>query len=252
LAKIMFGDPCRRAIAARQWKAVPDVMLQARGDVISARDIVAFETADERRPHHTREIRIFAKRFPKSWPCLVASDIEHWRKTPCNSCRASFHRRDLGGTTHQDRIPRRSHPDLLRKKRRALDVIRAMDRIDAVDHWDLQTRSRRGLLDRPDDPVPMIERDRLIVDVQDRTYAVFDNRLLKLRVVDLYVLIVAACDHVDRQLRHLSDLFFDRHPPKQSFDLSRGVRPKRSSRNFAKDRVAVDNIGLSERRRHQR
>src|SRR5262245_55937090 len=102
-------------------------MLQARRYVLSALEIVSLQTTHERRSHHAREIWIFTECLPESWPHLIPSDIEHRRKTPCDSRRTCLHRGDLGRAFHQRGVPGRGHTDLLREKRRALNVIRTVD-----------------------------------------------------------------------------------------------------------------------------
>src|SRR4051812_21581932 len=116
-------------------------MLETRSDMIWRRDIVAFQSADECRAQDFRQIRVLAERLPEARPEGLAANVQDGRETPQDSGGARLTGCDLGPALHQFGIPGRGHTDLLRKERRALHVVRAVNGINAVKDGNLQTRS---------------------------------------------------------------------------------------------------------------
>src|SRR6476661_4699871 len=92
---MVLRDQRRRAVTAANRVAVPDVMLQARGDAAVTADVRPLESANERRAEYCCEIRVLAERLPKPRPERLAAYVEHGRKAPGNGRRTRFHRRDL-------------------------------------------------------------------------------------------------------------------------------------------------------------
>src|SRR5688500_19471036 len=148
-----------RSTSSSQREAVAHVMFQTGSDLLLRSDIGTFESADERDAHHFSEIWILTKRFPETRPAWIASEIEHGREAPRNSGGASFECGDLRGALHQFRIERCRHADLLREKRRVLDVVGAVNRVDAVDHRNAKSRFLGCRLDLTDDFVPPIRSE---------------------------------------------------------------------------------------------
>ena len=95
-----------------------------------------------------------------------------------------------------------------------------------------------------DDLVPPVECERLIGDVENRPDTVLDDRLLELGWIDFYVLIPASDDHLDRELGHLPNFLFERHPFQQVFDLLRVVAFGTGSDSSLEKLVAVVEISL--------
>src|SRR5688572_8173060 len=164
---MILRNPCGRSISSREWEAVTHVVFQTRGDLLLRGDVRTFEAAHESNAHHFREIRIFTKRFPETGPAGIASEIEYRREAPRNSRGASFDRGDLGRAPHQFRVPRCRHADLLGKESRTLDVVRAMYRVDGVDHRNAEPGFLCSFLNLVDDLVPAVDRQCLIRDVKD-------------------------------------------------------------------------------------
>ena len=117
-----------------------------------------------------------------------------------------------------------------------------MYRVDAVQDGDLQTRFTGRLLDRRDELVPLLDRQREILDVQDRADAVLDDRFAQLRRVDPQIGVFAVGDHADLELRHLSDLFLERHAADEIADATNHVvaRRRQGARVRVEKRLAVD------------
>ncbi len=94
-----------------------------------------------------------------------------------------------------------------------------MDGIDSVEHGNLQPCARGCRLDLRDDLVPLLRRQRLVFHVQDGANAVLLDCLLKFLRRNLQVLVDAVGNHSDFQLRHLPDLFLQRHLTQQAVDF---------------------------------
>ena len=67
--------------------------------------------------------------------------------------------------------------------------------------------------------MPLVRRQRLLRDVENRTNAIAHDRFIELGRIDLNLLIPAICNHADGQLSHLPNLFLKRHPLEQGLDL---------------------------------
>jgi hypothetical protein len=159
----MFRDPRRRAVASCERKTVADVMLQACRNVIPARDIVALETSDECRSHDTSRDRDLRRTSPRISATIdsVRHQAREKNSTSLRPHESPSPRSPLHDASTRDSMSRPFRSPA--EQSRALNVVRTVDRIDSIDDRDLQTRLLRRLLDRADDPMPMIERDRLIV-----------------------------------------------------------------------------------------
>ena len=131
------GDDRRSSIVAARRHAVADVVLQRRGDLRRRGWIGALITAHRCRRHHAGQVWILPERFVQPRPERLPPDIEHRREGPRNARRSRFGCCDATRLEHQPRIPGRRHSERLRKQRRARDVVRAVNGIDAVQHRDL-------------------------------------------------------------------------------------------------------------------
>src|SRR6185369_9442031 len=191
--------------------------------------------------HHLRKIWILAKRFPETWPEWIATEIENRRETPWNAGGTCFNRGDLSGTLHQLGIERRGHSDLLWKESRALHVISAVNRVDAINHRNAEPRFlSRGFLNLTDDLMPVIDSERLIRDVENRSDAVFDDRVFEFCGINFDLLILSGSDRADGELRHLPDFFFERHALDQVIDLSRVVAFRSGATRALEEFITID------------
>jgi len=73
----------------------------------------------------------------------------------------------------------------------AAHVVRAVNRVDAVDNGNAEPRLLRGSLNLTDDLVPVVHRHRLIGDVENRADPVLHHGLIEFLGIDLQVLIAA-------------------------------------------------------------
>ncbi len=107
-----------------------------------------------------------------------------------------------------------------------------------------ESRFLRGVLNLRDDLVPPIKSERLVGDVENRPDTVLDDCLLELGWIDFYVLVPAGDDHLDRELGHLPNFFFERHPFQQVIDSARVVAFGTGSDCSLEILVAVVEISL--------
>ena len=173
---------------------------------------------------------VLAKSFVQPRPQRLPADVEHRRKVPWDTRRPCFCGRHATRVEHQLRIPRRRHPERLRKQRGALDVVRPVNGINAVKDRDLQPCFAGRFLNGGNQLVPFVDGQREVFHVQDRADAVLDDRFVQLRRVDLKIGVFAVGDHPDFELRHLADLLFERHPLDEIVDPARQVGARRRQR----------------------
>ena len=129
-------------------------------------------------------------------------------------------------TPHERRIPGGGHRDVLREDRCRRQVSHAVHRIDAVDDRNLEPRARGGALNGVDGPGPLRRRHRHVPHVQQRADVMAQDDLVQLRRVEQHRRVggaVPAPHRLNGELRHLADLFFQRHAPEQRFDARIGA-----------------------------
>ena len=130
------------------------------------------------------------------------------------------------------------------KESRALDVVCAVNRVDAVNHRNAETCFfRRGFLNLSDYLVPAIECECLVGDVEDRSHAVLDDSPIQFRRIDLDRLIPSLRDRVDGELGHLTNFFFQRHALEQVLDLPRMITVGVGATCALKEFVTIDERG---------
>src|SRR6266404_1618885 len=96
-----------------------------------------------------------------------------------------------------------------------------MYRIDPVDYGNLQSGPCGGLLNLPNYFVPFVDRESIILNVQNRAGPIFNDSLFKLCRINPEIIAFTGAHHSNLKLRHLPDLFFECHLANQAFDATR-------------------------------
>jgi hypothetical protein len=146
----------------------------------------------------------------------LPTDVEHGREIPRDPGCARFGRGNFRGTTYQVAIKCGSQAEVVRENRRALRVVGAVHCINAVQDWYAETRFFGcDILNLSDQSMPASERQSAIVHVQDGPDMTADNGCAQFDDIDACAVarLRSTCEQrIERKLRHLPDLFFDRHP----------------------------------------
>src|SRR5207253_1449505 len=101
------------------------------------------------------------------------------------------------------------------EKRRALNIIGPVNRIDAVNDGNAEARLFCRALNLANDIMPPVQRQGLILNVENGPYAVMRDRSLEFGGIDLNVLISSVRNHADLKLGHLANFLFKRHSLQQ-------------------------------------
>jgi hypothetical protein len=115
-----------------------------------------------------------------------------------------------------------------------------VDRVDAINYGNAETRLLSGGLNLRDEVLPLVGGQCLVVTIEYRSYSVLSDRFLQFGRINLNALIVTADDHLQSKLGHLAHLLFNGHLLQQAFDLLRVItlRPTRTNR-VLKELIAV-------------
>ncbi len=182
-------------------------MLGGGNDVILVEEscALAFQARDHGASIGGDDFRIFGIAFIAAAPAVVARHGDGRGEGPVHTGRTDF----LGGGAtdplDQGRIVGGAQADIVRKQRRAVDIVVAVDSVRRPDQRD------RGLLARPYrhliiglDQIDPILDGGMLVAARDRAAAVFDR-------ADMILRDFLGLDRLPFRLDDLADLFFNRH-----------------------------------------
>ena len=208
-----FRDIRRLAIQPAFRRAIADEMLCA------GRDLAAFLIAlNHPRAHDGGQIRVFAERFVCAPPFRVAGNIQHRREIPMNAGRMQCLRGQFRAFLGEIGIERGRDIDVIGKNRRAFDVVMPMHGVNAVNQGNPQPRLFRVFLNHVGHFRPFLRRiDGRIAAAaaQNRADRVFHDDLIH----QIFAKFAVRHQKMNIDLRHLTDLLFDRHFGEQRLNL---------------------------------
>ena len=236
-AQLALGNPRRRAVLAAERHRVADEALRRGrnedGAVHPGTYRACAEQRLQRRPwialvaeHRGNaelggQIGIFSERLVEARPERLPAQVEDGSEVPRDAAGARLVGGDLTRAAHQRRVERRRHRDVVREDRAPRLIDLPVHGVDAVHHRDAHARAPGEALDRGDRVTPFVRAHGGAVHVQQRTDVLLDDGVLELHRVEQkrgVGRLRPARHRLQRELRHLTDLLLQRHPPQQGLD----------------------------------
>ena len=127
--------------------AVGQEMLGASEHGVRVREIFPLQSSHGRRPQRRDHFGRFAKAFVGAPPAFIARDGDAGGKRPADTGAFDFERGHSGGLLDQLRVVRGAQSDVVGKNDRVLQMVVAVDGVDAVEQRNAQPGfERQGLV----------------------------------------------------------------------------------------------------------
>ncbi len=213
LAQVGLAHHGRGAVFAAHGRRVCHIVLDRCGDVGRA-DVIgvgALEAVNLRGAHAGAEQRVFAEILPHAGPGGIAHQVDCGRVSPRASRGAGLVGRDGGRVARQGGVKGGGHVDILREKRAAGSISRAMILVESVYAGDADA-AHRLILNGADDSPPLLGRYGAAGHIEYRADLVLADDSVEHPGLEYHAAVGAAVgNHVDIELCHLADFLVESH-----------------------------------------